>query len=74
MVKFVSIIIGNSYDNAIIEVLGSHFNKLYVVDNRHYDLQMNKIFDTDKYVKEKEISKVIIIGDINMMIENSMNW
>lgn len=68
------LIIGNSYDNAIIEVLGSHFNKLYVVDNRHYDLQMNKIFDTDKYVKEKEISKVIIIGDINMMIENSMNW
>lgn len=57
------LIIGESYDNAINELLASHFNKTYNVDLRAYKSEMGKEFELKKFIKEKDIDKVLLIGN-----------
>lgn len=57
------LILGESYDNAINELLASHFNKTYNVDLRHYKIQMNEEFNIFKFVKDYKIKKVLYIGN-----------
>lgn len=62
------LIIGDSYDNAVNELLASHFNKTYNVDLRHYKRYSGEEFNIDKFVKEHEIDKVLIIGNYNFFV------
>lgn len=55
------LIISNSYSNAINELIAQYFNKTYVVDLRHYKETFNKDFEVSKYLKEKEIDKVLVL-------------
>lgn len=48
-----------SFSNSIKELIASHFNKTYFIDLRH-----NENFDANKYIKENNIDKVLIMGDI----------
>ena len=48
-----------SFSNPIKELIASHFNKTYFIDLRH-----NENFDANKYIKENNIDKVLIMGDI----------
>ena len=57
------LIIGESYDNAINELLASHFNKTYNVDLRAYKSEIGKEFELKKFIKEKDIDKVLLIGN-----------
>lgn len=59
------LLIGESYDNAILKLLATHYNKLYSVDLRNYEHSMGKTFDFDSYVKENDIDKVLFIGNID---------
>ncbi len=52
------LIIGESYDNAINDLLASHFNKTYNIDLRYY-----LDFDLNKFIKDNEINKVLLIGN-----------
>lgn len=57
------LIVGESYDNAINELLASHFNKTYNVDLRAYESDIGKKFELKRFLKEKNIDKVLLIGN-----------
>lgn len=59
------LIIGESYDNAILKLLASHYNKTFSVDLRYYEHYMGEEFDFDSYVEENDIDKVLFIGSVN---------
>lgn len=61
------LIISNSLSNSVNELIASHFNKTYVVDLRHYKNEFNKDFKILKYIKEKEINKVLFIMNHNSL-------
>ena len=62
------LIIGESFDNAINEVLASHFNKTYNVDLRAYKMDIGEEFNLKKFIKDKKIDKVLLIGNIGFYI------
>lgn len=62
------LIIGDSFDNAINDLIASHFNKTYNVDLRHYETAMKVSFNLNKFIKENNIDKVLIIGRINFYL------
>lgn len=57
-----TLVIGDSYDNAISELLASHFNKTYYVDVRWYEKNLNEKFDFSSFVSKYEIKNVLFIG------------
>lgn len=59
------LVIGESYDNAILKLLASHFNKTYSIDLRNYERVMGKKFEYTKYLEENNIEKVLLIGNID---------
>lgn len=56
------LIIGESYDNAVLKLLASHFNNTHSVDLRYYPYLTGKIFNLCDYVQQNNISKVLLIG------------
>ena len=58
------LVIGESFDNAILKLLASHFNTTISIDLRNYEHYMNKKFDFDQYIKDYNISKVLFIGNM----------
>lgn len=62
------LIFGESYDNAIIELLASHFNKTYCVDLRAYEIDIGEKFNFNKYIENNNISKVLFIGNIDFYV------
>lgn len=56
------LILGESYDNAVIKLLASHFNNTYAVDLRYYQPLMGEDFRFSDYVEERGITKVLLIG------------
>ncbi len=62
------LVIGESYDNAILKLLASHFFKTYSIDLRNYESFMGEKFNFSQYVREQEIDKVLLIGNIDFFI------
>ncbi len=62
------LIIGESYDNAINELLASHFNKTYNVDLRNYENDIGEKFNFEEFVTVNEVDKVLFIGNIDFYI------
>ena len=67
------LIFGESYDNAIIELIASHYNKTYSIDLRNYERENGKNFNYSKYVKDKKIDKVIFVGNIDFFVMEEFN-
>lgn len=59
------LILGESYDNAVIKMLASHFNHTYAVDLRYYEAYMGEKFSFSDYVEERGITQVLLIGNID---------
>lgn len=59
------LVIGESYDNAILKLLASHFNKTYSIDLRNYERTFGAKFQFSEYVKDSQIDKVLLIGNID---------
>ena len=59
------LIIGESYDNAILKLIASHFNKTISIDLRNYEHYMDKEFNFDEYIKKYNIEKVLFIGNVD---------
>ena len=57
------LIVGESYDNAILKLLASHFNKTYSIDLRNYERENNKKFNYLEYLNDNNIDKVLLIGN-----------
>ncbi len=62
------LIIGESYDNAINELLASHFNHTYNVDLRNYERENGKVFNFFQFIEEHEIDRVLLIGNIDYYV------
>lgn len=62
------LVIGESYDNAILKLLASHFNKTYSIDLRNYERTFGSKFQFSEYVKDNQIDKVLLIGNIDYFI------
>lgn len=56
------LMLGESYDNAILKLMASHFDRVYSVDLRSYEQDMGKPFRLAEYLREHEITKVLLIG------------
>lgn len=56
------LMLGESYDNAILKLIASHFDRVYSVDLRSYEQDMGKPFRLAEYLREHEITKVLWIG------------
>lgn len=56
------LILGDSYDNAIIKLLASHFGCTYAVDQRYYEAENGVPFDLSEYIKAHDITKVLAVG------------
>ncbi len=56
------LILGDSYDNAVLKLLASHFGRTYSVDLRNYERSMGSPFALSQYLEEHQISKVLLIG------------
>lgn len=59
------LILGESYDNAVIKPLASHFANTYAVDLRYYEAYMGEKFSFSDYVEERDITQVLLIGNID---------
>ena len=56
------LLIGESYDNALLKLLACHFDNLYAVDLRNYSTWMGEDFQLSAYLEEHDIGKVLLIG------------
>lgn len=65
------LIIGESYDNAILKLLATHFNKTHSIDLRYYEHYKESKFNFSKYVKANDIDKVLFIGNSDFYYLNT---
>ncbi len=59
------LVIGESYDNAVLKLLASHFDHTYAVDLRYYEAHMGEEFRFSEYVEEHGITQVLLIGNLD---------
>lgn len=59
------LVIGESYDNAILKLLASHYNCTYSIDLRHYERLCGETFHLADYAQAHNISKVLLIGNVD---------
>lgn len=59
------LILSNSFSNPINNLIASHFHNTYIVDLRHYRREMGVDFIINDYIKEKNIDRVLFLGNIN---------
>lgn len=56
------LILGESYDNALLKLLASHYGKTCSIDLRNYLATMGQEFAFSDYLEEHEITQVLLIG------------
>ena len=59
------LVIGDSYDNAVLKLLASHYNRTHSVDLRYYEHFLGEKFNLSEYLERNSIDKVLIIGSVN---------
>lgn len=59
------LIMGDSYDNAMLKLIASHFGKTHSIDLRNYETTFGEAFSFSNYIEENDIDKVLIIGGID---------
>ena len=64
------LILGESYDNAVLKLLASHFGRTHAVDLRYYEPLMGQTFDLAAYVKAHGIDRVLLMGNIDYFTMN----
>jgi len=62
------LVIGESFDNAILKLLASHYDHTYSVDLRYYQPHNGKDFHLETYLAEQQIDTVLLIGNIDYYI------
>lgn len=62
------LIIGESYDNAILKLLATHFNRTHSIDLRNYEHYFGTTFDYAQYIEDNDIDKVLFVGNADFYI------
>lgn len=67
------LILGESFDNSVLKLIAAHYNKLYAVDLRYYKAYMGKDFSISEYLKENNIGKVLLMGNVDYFTMSDFN-
>ena len=59
------LVMGDSYDNAVVKALAASFSKTWCVDLRSFTGEVGHPFDMESYLREKEIDLVLIVGGVD---------
>ena len=59
------LVMGDSYDNAIVKPLAASFSKTWCVDLRSYAGELGQRFDMASYLREKDIDLVLFVGGVD---------
>lgn len=59
------LILGDSYDNAIVKLLASHYNITCAIDPRTYEGYLYKPFSFEQCLEDYDIDKVLILGNVD---------
>ncbi len=62
------LVMGESYDNAVLKLLAGHYNQLHSIDLRHYETQKGYAFNMSEYIHKNDISTVLFLGNIGLFI------
>ena len=65
--------VGESFDNAVLKLLASHYDTLYSIDLRYYEHSMGKAFDFGAYTREHGIDQVLLMGNIDFFIQDTFD-
>jgi len=63
------LVIGESYDNAVLKLLASHFNNTYSIDLRYYAHFAGEDFDLSSYLARHQIDKVLLMGNVDYFLQ-----
>lgn len=58
------LVLGESYDNAILKLLAAHFDKTFSIDLRYYQGEEDA-FSFSDYCRENQVDTVLLIGNID---------
>ena len=58
-------IIGESYDNAILRLLSTHFDRVISIDLRYFETYIGKKFSIEDCLEKYDIDKVMLIGCVD---------
>ncbi len=58
------LVLGESYDNAILKLLAAHFDKTFSIDLRYYQ-KGEEPFSFSDYCRENQVDTVLLIGNID---------
>ena len=67
------LVVGESFDNAVLKLLASHYDTLYSIDLRYYEHSMGKAFDFGAYTREHGIDQVLLMGNIDFFIQDTFD-
>ena len=56
------LIIGDSYDNAVLKLIASHYCRTYSVDLRNYEREQGEPFHLGQFCREKGVDQVLILA------------
>ena len=56
------LVIGDSYDNAVLKLLATHYDVLYAIDLRYYEAHMGQAFHLGQYLDTHATDQVLLIG------------
>lgn len=59
------LIIGDSYDNALLKLLASHYSCTCAIDPRYYAQKMGSEFSLSSYLDAHDIDQVLFIGSVS---------
>lgn len=64
------LIFGNSYDNALIELLAAHYEYTYSIDLRYYKKQTGKSFGLSNYLENHGVDDILCVGNVNYYVQS----
>ncbi len=62
------LLLGESFDNALLKLLAAHYDELFAVDLRNYAAQMGESFHLAEYLTRNGIDRVLFIGNIDYFV------
>ena len=67
------LVVGESFDNAVLKLLASHYDALHSIDLRYYEHAMGKPFDFTAYTEAHGITQVLLVGNIDFYIQDTFD-
>ena len=64
------LILGESYDNAVLKLLACHFDRVHAVDLRYYETLLGQPFDLDSYLRAHQIDRVLFMGNLDYFLSD----